>query len=252
MNDRFDWFKCYPDRMLKASIALNPNETLIYWTVIFRIYSLDGPCPDTPAVLARRTGLGARMVQRAINSLLKTGKLYRVDGGIMETVALEQLIERNNARSQNPMIDVNEPLDQSKKSKQKQQNGSQRQRQKEERETNLPFGQIGPRASIVPVTGIKLIEWTPSEKDASFGIEQNLTAEEISREAEKFRNHYTANGVEGFVNPSARFRNWLVNASVFKARDAARAEAIKDRDAKRAGRHDGPDFYDVAMGRFER
>ena len=242
-SKRFDWFRCYPERMLKATATLKPNEALLYWTILFRIYAVDGPCPDDIAVLARRTGLSRKAVREALSVLLKTGKVFEADGGLMDTLALDQLIERHEYGSDHS---AQKAPDHSGKSKQNQRNGStQTQEHKQKQDINLPFGQVDTRASVAlaPPVGVKLDGWTPSAEDVSFGLEQKLTPDEIRVEAIKFQNHFLSKGVDGFINPSRRFRNWLVNASIFKSRSNLEAE-------RRAAKTSGPDFYDVASGRF--
>jgi uncharacterized protein YdaU (DUF1376 family) len=61
--------------------------------------------------------------------------------------------------------------------------------------------------------GSRLSEsWTPTLKDYAFAAKHNLTREEINREADKFRNHWTAATGKGSVKLDweAAWRNWLI------------------------------------------
>jgi hypothetical protein len=61
--------------------------------------------------------------------------------------------------------------------------------------------------------GARLSEsWTPTLKDYAFAAKHNLTREEINREADKFRNHWTAATGKGSVklDGEAAWRNWLI------------------------------------------
>lgn len=88
------WFACYPTKWLGAIAAMQPMEALIYMVVCFRIYEVDGPCPDDVEALARRTGLDNRVVTKSLARLFKSKKLIECDGGIMNPFAEKILAER--------------------------------------------------------------------------------------------------------------------------------------------------------------
>lgn len=108
--------------------------------------------------------------------------------------------------------------------------------------------------------GSRLSEsWNPTLKDYAFAAKHNLTREEINREADRFRNHWTAATGKGSVKLDweAAWRNWLIGdygivtkrASASNAsRNGSRTEAF-DRLAERlqggsdradAWQHDDP------------
>ena len=96
--------------------------------------------------------------------------------------------------------------------------------------------------------------WNPTPKDYAFAAKHNLTREEINREADKFRNHWTSATGKGSVKLDweAAWRNWLIGdygivtkrASASNAgRNGSRTGAF-DRLADRLqGSSNGPDAW---------
>lgn len=228
---KFEWFACNPSKMLSRLIGLKSTQALIYMVVIMRIYEEDGPCTDSARALGQRVGLDARTVQTALNTLLKTGKLWKAErGGLMEDSALDELIERRSRAEDHAKI----AQPSAKIPQSKQQNGS-RHRTENNRQS---LGLFGRETRAREEGSANLADWTPSQEYFKYAeSELNLTEAEVRAEAEKFRNHYLAKGVS-WPNPGPKFKNWLFQASIYKIRDA-----------EKAGKNAGPDFYDVAMGR---
>lgn len=86
MSDRLPWFRCNPSALLGAMAGLLPDESLIYFTVLLRIYETGGPIADCSRTLARRTGMTQRKAALAIESLAMAGKITilsddRIDSG---------------------------------------------------------------------------------------------------------------------------------------------------------------------------
>lgn len=94
-EDRLPWFPCYQSKLLGALAGMPPDSGYVYMIVILRCYEVEGVCPDTAEVLARRTGMTKARVAKAIEWLLEHGKLIRCDGGLENTFATEVLNERN-------------------------------------------------------------------------------------------------------------------------------------------------------------
>lgn len=75
MTDRLPWFRCKPSALLGAMSGLEPDESLIYLTILLRIYEVGGPITDDAGSLKRRTGMTVRRVAQAIESLAQDGKI---------------------------------------------------------------------------------------------------------------------------------------------------------------------------------
>lgn len=88
------WFKCFPSRLLGALSGMTPTQGYVYVVALLRIYERGGPCPDSVAVFARRTGLRESVVSEALGFLFETGRLLKNDAGIHNPVALDVLSEQ--------------------------------------------------------------------------------------------------------------------------------------------------------------
>lgn len=86
-DDRLPWFPCYPSKLLGALAGMPPDVGYVYTVVLLRTYEVGGPCPDLAAVLARRTGLTASRVSKAIDWLVEQQKLILTDGGLANPYA---------------------------------------------------------------------------------------------------------------------------------------------------------------------
>jgi len=92
-DDRYRWFPCDSSRLLGALSGMTPEEGYTYVVTLLRIYDVEGPCPDTPEQLARRTGLPVKKVRRALEHLTtahaagKQPKLRKTEAGFINDFA---------------------------------------------------------------------------------------------------------------------------------------------------------------------
>ncbi|GJE26251.1 YdaU family protein [Methylobacterium organophilum] len=98
-SDRLPWFRCGPSALLGALSGLQPDEGLIYVTVLLRIYETGGPIADTARTLARRTGLTERRAGAAIESLAQAGKIALLSGDRIDSASTHEELEWQRARS---------------------------------------------------------------------------------------------------------------------------------------------------------
>lgn len=124
MTERFDWFPCYPEKLLGALSAMQPHEGYVYWIVCLRIYEIGGPCGDSIDALSRRTGYRRKVVEDALTLLLRSGKLVRTEAGIINPFAESVLAERVEFRTRAKNRASAGGKKRAEKIKQKQQNGS--------------------------------------------------------------------------------------------------------------------------------
>lgn len=87
--------------------------------------------------------------------------------------------------------------------------------------------------------------WNPSPKDYAFAAKHNLTREEINREADKFRNHWTAATGKGSVKLDweAAWRNWLIGDYGIVTKRASTGHARRNGS--------GPDAFDRLAERLQ-
>lgn len=100
-NERLPWFPCEPGPLLEALSGLKPDQKLVYFVVLLRIYDVWGPCHDPLDALAMRCGINKRRVSDALNALfsMTPPKLYRAEGGgLMNKKAAEVLSEQTARR----------------------------------------------------------------------------------------------------------------------------------------------------------
>lgn len=231
-DQKFEWFACYPTKILARLIGMSTNQAMIYLVTVMRIYEEDGPCFDSARALGQRAGMAPRVAAAALKSLLKTGILWEAKGGgLMESDALNELIARHERTDDRAEFA-------SRSSKIPKTNQRRRTTQSTDNRSPHLFGGESRARGEATIPSASLADWTPPEEyfinaEAEFG----LTPDEVRAEAEKFRNHYLAKGVS-WPNPTPKFKNWLFQSSIYKIQDQLKAS-----------RNEGPDFYDVAMGR---
>ncbi len=99
-DDRAPYFPCFAGKLLGALAGRHPDQQLAYLTVLLRIYDVQGPCPDSLDVLARRIGINKKRIEDALDALVKDGKLVREAGGIHNDFARQVLTEVEASRAE--------------------------------------------------------------------------------------------------------------------------------------------------------
>jgi hypothetical protein len=97
-DGRLPWVPLWPVKLLNALASMKPDQQIIYQIILWRIYEVEGPCPDSLDALAKRGGINKRRVTDALDPLFKTGQLLAVAGGIMNPFAAKVLAGRNALR----------------------------------------------------------------------------------------------------------------------------------------------------------
>lgn len=98
LNDRIDWFPCYPKEFLGALQGMPPDEGLLYTITLLRIYECWGPCRDPDESLMRRTGLPRRRFQIAMDALVAAGRIVKTDLGFTNPRATEVMRDQEAFR----------------------------------------------------------------------------------------------------------------------------------------------------------
>ena len=98
--EKLKWFKCEHGKLLKTLITLQHEEAAVYIIIHLTAFDRREPCPDSIEALSRWTGLTRKRVMAARFSLLKSGKILSVDGGLITPEALDLLIDQEEAIQQ--------------------------------------------------------------------------------------------------------------------------------------------------------
>jgi uncharacterized protein YdaU (DUF1376 family) len=88
------WFRFYIDRWLKGTFGLSPNEIAAYVTVLCELYDNDGFVKLNCDVMARRCGMRPTSFQKAIDGLVRAGKLDIQRGFLTNKTVTQEIVER--------------------------------------------------------------------------------------------------------------------------------------------------------------
>lgn len=88
------WFRFHIDRWFKGTLGLSPNEIAAYITVLCELYDNEGFVKLNCDVMARRSGMRPSSFQKAIDSLVRAGKLDVSGGFLTNKTVTEEIIER--------------------------------------------------------------------------------------------------------------------------------------------------------------
>lgn len=99
------YFQCYPSDFLAGLSGLEPQEAVLYFTIVLRNYDLGGPVllKHYERDLCQRADMSRRKLAAALESLVARGKLEVVDGGYMnpravvEIEKISRIFEKNRA-----------------------------------------------------------------------------------------------------------------------------------------------------------
>lgn len=197
-TDRLPWFRCGPSRLLGALSGLQPDEGLIYVTVLLRIYESGGPIADTARTLARRTGITERRAGAAIESLAEAGKITLMGDNRIDSTSTHEELEWQRARSldaaaagrisgtERQKRKTRAKLAAAKSSEKPQQNQRSEQTDVEralgDREEELEE-ESPPPARATPLSK----RWTPDAEDEAIALAKGMPAAVIASEGERFR-----------------------------------------------------------------
>lgn len=87
MSERMPWFRCVPAALLGALAGMRPDEGYVYVVLLLRIYETGGPVMESDRTMSRRTGLPERKVASALQFLIETAKVVRLDDGRLDSLS---------------------------------------------------------------------------------------------------------------------------------------------------------------------
>lgn len=88
------WFRFHIDRWLTGTFGLSPNEIAAYITILCELYDNDGFAELDCSVMAKRCGMRPTSFKKAVDGLVKRGKLDIQAGFLTNKSVSDEIIER--------------------------------------------------------------------------------------------------------------------------------------------------------------
>lgn len=85
------WFKCFPSDFLNGVSDLSPNELAVYTICLMRMYDESGPIANDHDRIGRRCNMRPTHCRKALDALLKAGKLIAHDGLLFNERARKEI-----------------------------------------------------------------------------------------------------------------------------------------------------------------
>lgn len=264
MKHGADWYQREPVAYLGGVQGLTAKEHAVYSVVLDLIYLHGGSVNNDPAWIAGWiSDMGSHAVRKAINSLVERGKLAIEGDQITQKRAKTQAKTKENVRETRRESGKKGGKRSGESRRQSKENNniseasaSTREEERREEVKEEPIGSSKseptlfavpdpPKPKRKPKRAHSLPDgWVPSDKNLSDAQKHGLSPEEISHEAEQFRNHHQARG-NAFKDWDAAWRTWLGNVGRFGNRSVSQRAAS-------GGYGRGSSFASVVAGRAAR
>ncbi len=98
MSNRLPWFRCFPSALLGAMAGLEADDSLVYVTLLLRIYETGGPVHETARSLSRRTGLTERRAASALWRLIGQKKVTDLGDHLIDSESTHAEIQWQTER----------------------------------------------------------------------------------------------------------------------------------------------------------
>ncbi len=214
------WYKRYPSNFISGTLGLTLEEKGAYSLVLDLIYDRGRPIPDDARYIAGVCGCSVRKWNAIRDRLVELGKIVVSDGLISNNRAekeIEKAAKSSEERSESGRKGGIKSAENRSKSNKNNELG-----QAEVKHTRInqkPDTRIEKETpnGVSKKKGCRLSEdWQPDEV---FAIREGMTAYEIRREAEKFRNYWWSQpGQRGVkLDWQATWRNWVLKATEGRA-----------------------------------
>lgn len=208
------WVRFFASDWLAGTRGMTAAETGIYITLIAMMYERGGKIPNETCRLARLCGASNSSFKRALGTLIEDGKII-ADGEFLTNERVVEELSYSRKKSSVARDAANRRWGQKDNKNngpnyanalpsQCQSNANQKPDTRVEKET--PIGVSKKRGSRLPD------DWVPDE---IFARGEGLTAYEIEREAEKFRDYWRGQAGSKGVKADwhATWRNWVRKAA---------------------------------------
>ena len=97
-EDVLPWFPCRASKLIGALVALPHDEQVVYNMVLLRIYEKGGPVDESVTALARRTDTPKRRIETALDSLIRKGKIERLENGLLDSKSTHETLHEISAK----------------------------------------------------------------------------------------------------------------------------------------------------------
>lgn len=260
------YIRFFGDDWLSGTQSLTLEERGVLITLV----ALTATAGEAPAYdverLARRLGCTRAKTIKLMNALCETGKITIEDGRIYQARALKETKKaQENSEKQTKIANARWAKSDAKTNENKPSADATALPRECQPEPEPELDTIGnpivvhasvptlipeqPKRAGSPKSGARgsriPSNWTPTPKDYAFAAKHNLTREEINREADKFRNHWTAATGKGSVKLDweAAWRNWLIGDYGIVTKRASTGHARRNGS--------GPDAFDRLAERLQ-
>jgi uncharacterized protein YdaU (DUF1376 family) len=218
-----EFYKMMPLHWDRGTDNLTLEQEAAYLRICNAIYAADQPISENHRTLAGMWRCNERKAKRLLADLIEAGKVYVEDGWIKNDKALNDVSIRLELRVKRQLAGHSGGIE-SGKSRAKhlktndtcEANGSTRREVEEEekqKEEETPIGVLRKRAARKPEVPIPE-DWCPSDRNVSDAEALSFSQQEISHEADKFRDHHLARG-SLLRDWDAGWRTWLRNVRRF-------------------------------------
>lgn len=215
------YYKRFPRDFLTKTIGLTLEQKGAYSVVLDMIYMCDGRLPDDAQYIAGQLGCSVRKWKSLRDDLVTIGKLV-IENGLISNSRADKVLEETrtfrdkqaenrsrpnkNKAVQSPKTDHSEPDTDTDKTIAKAIVGhasAPPPTPEQPKRTSQP--RSAARGSRIPAN------WTPTVKDYAFAQSEGMSREDINREADKFRDHWTATTGRNAckLDWEATWRNWI-------------------------------------------
>lgn len=239
------YYKAYPRDFLEGTIGMSFEEKGAYRLVLDLIYMQGGSLPDDARYISGHLGCTVRKWNMLRTRLISLGKIvtengvisnYRADKEI-EILRKLQEKQRENASGPRKNKGLEKPrLSHTEPEPDIEPNGSieraHSRRSPEKKATRLPPDWIIPEAFI------------------AFAESEGMTAQEIGREADQFRDYWVAKSGKDACKRDwlATWRRWVRNRKAFAPRSAPANAHLANTERRRNGWREAIDAADGGIG----
>jgi hypothetical protein len=262
-REKAPWVKWMPNDFLNGIIGLNPIEIAVYTVILNMIYDKGGPIDEDIPRLARRCGARVDHFTRALEELVRMGKVLRADGVLSNKKCEVVLIARSEklktlsdnlavAASQtnekpNQINDAPAPNAAPERAENEGQTKTQTKRRESVGAKRAAPAQPTPkRASSFPRPSRIPDDWAPGNDGILYARSLNLTQRESEWLAKKFLAHYRGASGPKSVCPDwgSRWQTWCMSEAERLGRTS------QDTPAQAAAKQDPSGYSRQEWGRI--
>lgn len=182
MSDEL-WFRFFPSKFMAGTRGLSANEVKVYISLLCRIYESNGPVANDPEVLATYCEVRPSSFGKALDRLVRLGKLYLTDDDHLGNTTSDEEISRRASRSEIAKRAAEKSAEK-RQGKQRRPRADAKQtlsyieeEKEEERDTNVSLPRAK-RADLVPVSDFEAF-WSLYPRKVGKGAAEKAYAKAV-------------------------------------------------------------------------